>query len=186
MANRFLITTELEGYVNALKPGGKFNKCTFSFRIPEKELQEMNESFESGLKWAETKAAGKRVSRELPKWDEQGYLTYNYGGEQGPPMFPWVDSEGKEMDLDTDIRKGTKVRLIVDLKPYLFGNKVGVSLKVKGARVLQLVTGNGAVDSGDLSADEVASLLGTGDGFKQSEPNVKDGRQDEQEDAYEF
>jgi hypothetical protein len=61
MANRFLITTELEGYVNALKPGGKFNKCTFSFRIPEKDLAEMNESFESGLKWAESKANGKRL-----------------------------------------------------------------------------------------------------------------------------
>jgi hypothetical protein len=186
MANRFLITTELEGYVNALKPGGKFNKCTFSFRIPEKDLAEMNESFESGLKWAESKANGKRVSRELPKWDEQGYVTYNYGGEQGPPLFAWVDSEGKPLDLDTDVRRGTKVRLIVDLKPYLFGNKVGVSLKVKGARVLQLVTGNGAVDSGDLTADQVAALLGTGDGYKQSEPNVTDGRSDEQEDAYEF
>lgn len=184
MANRFLITTELEGYINALKPGGKFNKCTIGFRIPPEELEKMSESFESGLKWAEAKA-GKRVSRELPKWDDEGYVAYNYGGETGPPMFPWVDSEGKELDINTDIRKGTKVRLIIDLKPYVYANKVGVSLKVKGARVLQLVTGNGAVDSGDLSADEVAALLGTGDGFKQSEPNVKDGREPESED-YEF
>lgn len=185
MSNRFLITTELEGYINALKPGGKFNKCTIGFRIPPEDLEAMNESFESGLKWAESKAT-KRVSRELPKWDDNGYVTYNYGGEQGPPMFPWVDSEGKELDINTDVRKGTKVRLIIDLKPYLYANKVGVSLKVKGARVLQLVTGNGAVDSGDLSADEVAALLGTGDGFKQSEPNVKDGRVESEEDAYEF
>jgi hypothetical protein len=186
MSNRFLITTELEGFVNALKPGGKFNKCNISFKIPDKDLEAMNDSFESGLKWAESKANGKRVSRELPKWDEEGHVNYNYNGEQAPPMFPWVDSDGKEMDINTDIRKGTKVRLIVDLKPYIYGNKVGVSFKVKGARVLQLVTGNGAVDSGDLSSDEVAALLGTGDGFKQSEPNVKDGRTETEQDAYEF
>lgn len=186
MSNRFVITTELDGYINALKPGGKFNKCTIGFRIPAGDLEAMNESFESGLKWAETKA-GKRVSKELPKWDESGYVTYNYAGEQGPPMFPWVDCEGKEIDLETDIRKGTQVRLIIDLKPYIYANKVGVSLKVKGAQVLKLVTGNGAVDSGDLSADEVAALFGTNDGFKQSEPNVKDGRaSDTEEDAYEF
>jgi len=185
MSNRFLITTELEGYINALKPGGKFNKCTIGFRIPAEELEGMNESFESGLKWAEAKAE-KRVSRELPKWDEQGYLTYNYAGEQGAPMFPWVDSDGKELDLNTDIRKGTKVRLIVDLKPYIYANKVGVSLKVKGARVLQLVTGNGAIDAGDLSTEDVSALLGVGDGFKQSEPNVQDGRPTADTDAYEF
>lgn len=185
MSNRFVIVTQLEGYINALKPGGKFNKCTIGFRLPQPTLDEMNESFESGLKWAEAKAE-KRVSRELPKWDEEGYLTYNYAGEQGPPMFPWVDSEGKELDLNTDIRKGTKVRLILDLKPYIYANKVGVSLKVKGACVLELVTGNGAVDSGDLTADEVAALLCAGDGFKQSEPNVKDGRVEATADAYEF
>ena len=185
MSNRFVITTQLEGFINALKPGGKFNKCSIGFRIPQPTLNAMNESFESGLKWAEAKA-DKRVSRELPKWDEEGLLNYGYAGEQGPPMFPWVDSEGKELDLNTDIRRGTKVCLILDLKPYLYANKVGVSLKVKGARVLELVTGNGAVDSGDLTADEVAALLGSGDGYKQSEPNVKDARPEATQDAYEF
>ena len=185
MSNRFLIATELEGYINALKPGGKFNKCVINFRIPPEDLEKMNESYESGLKWAESKA-GKRVSRKLPKWDEEGLVNYNYGGESKVPMFAWVDSDSKEVALDTDIRKGTKVRLIIDLKPYVYGNEVGVSLKVKGARVLELVTGNGAVDSGDLTADEVAALLGTGDGYKQAEPNVKDGRPEETAEAYEF
>jgi hypothetical protein len=185
MSNRFLITTELEGYINALKPGGKFNKCVINFRIPSEDLEKMNESFESGLKWAESKAT-KRVARKLPKWDEEGLVTYNYSGDSKVPMFPWIDSQGKEIDLDTDVRKGTKVRLVIDLKPYIYGNEVGVSLKVKGARVLQLVTGNGAVDSGDLSADQVAALLGTGDGYKQSEPNVTDGRSEDTAEAYEF
>jgi hypothetical protein len=185
MSNRFLIATELEGYINALKPGGKYNKCSIGFRIPASDLEALNESYESGLKWAESKST-KRVSRELPKWDEEGYVTYNYGGENSAPMFPWVDSEGKELDIDTDIRKGTKVRLVIDLKPYIYANKAGVSLKVKGARVLELVTGNGAVDSGDLSADEVAALLGGGDGYTQSEPNVKDGRPEDTAEAYEF
>lgn len=186
MANRFVITTSLEGYINALKPAGQYNNCTIGFKIPKAEIPAFDESFESGLKWAESKAAGKRVSRELPKWDEEGLVKVSYGGESKSPMFPWVDTEGKELDLDTDIRKGTKVRLIVDLKPYHFGNKVGVSLKVKGAQVIELVAGTGVADSGDLTADAVAALLGATPGFKQSEPNVRDARPKTDEDAYEF
>ena len=186
MANRFVINTALEGYINALKPAGQYNNCTIGFKIPKADLPAFDKSFESGLKWAEAQAAGARVSRELPKWDEEGMVKVSYGGEAKAPMFPWVDTEGKELDLDTDIRKGTKVRLIVDLKPYKFGNKVGVSLKVKGAQVLELVSGNGVADSGDLSADDVLGVLGVAPGFKQSEPNVRDARPKTDEDAYEF
>ena len=186
MANRFVINTSLEGFTIALKPSGQYNNCTIGFKIPKAELPAFDESFESGLKWAESKAAGKRVSRELPKWDEEGMVRINYGGDDRAPMFPWVDTEGKELDLDTDIRKGTKVRLIVDLKPYHYGNKVGVSFRVKGAQVLELVSGNQVADSGDLTADDVFGVLGATPGFKQSEPNVRDARPQTDEDAYEF
>ena len=35
---RFIITTSLEGYINALVPGGKFNNCTIGFKVPEEYL----------------------------------------------------------------------------------------------------------------------------------------------------
>jgi hypothetical protein len=43
-----------------------------------------------------------------------------------------VDTDGVPIDLDTQIWKGTVVKLIVDLKPYVFGQKVGCSVKVRG------------------------------------------------------
>jgi hypothetical protein len=186
MANRFLITATLDGFISALKPSGKYNNCTISFKIPQSDLPAFDESFESGLKWAEAKAAGKRVSRELPKWDEEGTVKISYGGEAYHPMFPWIDSEGKELDLDTDIRSGTKVRLVIDLKPYNKPGKIGVSFKIRGAQVLELVSGNQVADSGDLTADDVFGVLGATPGFKQSEPNVRDARPKTDEDAYEF
>jgi hypothetical protein len=47
------------------------------------------------------------------------------------------------------------------------------SVRVIGVQIIELATGNGAVDSGDLSVDEVAALFGTTDGFSQSDPAVR-------------
>jgi hypothetical protein len=186
MANRFLITTALDGFIVALKPSGKYNNCTISFKIPESDLAAFEECFETGLKWGESKSAGKRVARPLPKWDEEGLVKYSYGPEAYNPMFPWIDSEGKELDLDTDIRSGSRVRLVVDLKPWSKAGKIGVSFKIRGAQLLELVSGNQVADSGDLTADDVFGVLGGTPGFKQSEPNVRDARPETDEDAYEF
>jgi hypothetical protein len=35
---RFIITTSLEGYINALVPSGKFNNCTIGFKVPDAEV----------------------------------------------------------------------------------------------------------------------------------------------------
>jgi len=45
---------------------------------------------------------------------------------------------------DAPAWKGTVVRLIVDLKPYVYATKVGCSFKVKGARVIKLVGSGGS------------------------------------------
>ena len=50
---------------------------------------------------------------------------------------------------------------------------MGTTLKVLGVQVVELATGNGAVDSGDLSAEDVASMFGTVAGYKQGEPMVR-------------
>ena len=169
MSDRFTINTTLEGYVNALKPSGKFNNCCFSARLSKEDMAKFDEVYERAMAWGHNRLSGKRCTEELPKWDESGAFKYSYGGESNNPMFPWVDTDGQPIDLDTPIWKGTNVRLIIDLKPYTMATKIGLSFKVRGAQVLKLV-GPGGSDSGDLSAEDVASIFGTTDGFKASAP----------------
>lgn len=169
---RFIITTTLEGYINALKPSGKFNNCTISFKIPAEQIPEFDKAYEKAIAVGKNKAAGKRVSEELPKWEENGLVKYSYGGDSSSPMFPWVDTDGNPIDLDTQIWKGTVVRLIIDLRPYFYATKVGCSFKVRGAQVVKLVSSGGS-DSGGLDKTEVANLFGKVDGFKADSPNFE-------------
>jgi hypothetical protein len=169
---RFIITTSLEGYINALVPSGKFNNCTIGFKVPDEYLTKFEDAYQKALEWGKNKMAGKRFSAELPKWDEEGFVKVSYGGESSTPMFPWVDTDGVPIDLDTQIWKGTVVKLIVDLKPYVFGQKVGCSVKVRGAQVLKLVSGGGS-DSGGLDEDGVAALFGKTEGFKGGSPSFE-------------
>jgi hypothetical protein len=71
---RFIITTTLEGYINALVPSGKFNNCTFGFKVPDEFLPKFEDAYQKALEWGKNKMAGKRFSAELPKWDEEGSL----------------------------------------------------------------------------------------------------------------
>ena len=170
--SRFIITTTLEGYINALVPSGKFNNCTIGFKIPEEDLDKFDSAYQRALDWGKNKLDGKRFSAELPKWDESGFVKVSYGGESSNPMFPWIDTDGVPIDLDTQIWKGTVVRLIIDLKPYVFASKVGCSLKVRGAQVLKLVSGGGS-DSGGLDEDGVAAIFGKTQGFKTNSPSFE-------------
>jgi hypothetical protein len=170
---RYIFTTTLEGYINALKPSGKFNNCSISFKIPSELLPEFEEQHEKCLAWGANKLNNKRHEKALPKWDEEGTIKFSYGGDSNQPMFPWIDTDGTPIDLDTPIWKGTVVKLIVDLKPYVYSNKAGSSFKVRGAQILKLVSSGGGSDSGDLEAEDVAALFGKSDGFKSSSPNYK-------------
>ena len=169
---RLVITTTLDGYINALIPAGKFNNCTIGFRIPEEELPKFDAIYEQALEWGKNKMAGKRFSAELPKWDDSGFVKVSYGGDSTSPMFPWVDTDGVAVDLTTQVWKGTVVKLIIDLRPYVFGQKVGCSLKVRGAQILKLVSSGGS-DSGGLDETEVAAFFGKTEGFKTGSPSFE-------------
>jgi hypothetical protein len=169
---RFIITTTLEGYINALKPSGKFNNCSITFRIPEENLAKFDRGYEKAIAAAKNKQNGKRCTEELPKWDEEGVVKYSYGGDSSNPMFPWVDSDGIPIDLETQIWKGTTVRLIIDLRPYVYATKVGCSFKVRGAQIIKLVSSGGS-DSGGLDETEVATLFGKVAGFKSNSPSFE-------------
>lgn len=180
---RYIFTTTLEGFINALKPGGKFNNCTISFKIPQELLDEFDAQHEKCLAWGANKLNGKRHEKALPKWEEDGTVKVSYGGEASHPMFPWIDAKGQPIDLGTQIWKGTVVKLIVDLRPYVYGNKVGSSLKVRGAQVIKLVSSGGGSDAGELEADDVAALFGTTEGFDANSPNYQPPADQEGGDA---
>ncbi len=169
MSERFTISTTLEGYVNALKPAGKFNNCCFSARLSKEDMGKFDEVYERAMAWGKNRLAGKRSTEELPKWDDEGAFKYSYGGEQQPHV-PLGGYRRQPIDIETQIWKGTQVRLIVDLKDYQFGTKIGCSMKVRGAQVIKLC-GPGGSDAGDLELEDVAAIFGTTDGFNQSAPS---------------
>ena len=173
--NRYVINTTLEGFVNVYKPSGKFNNCSFSFRLSGDEIDQAEKDREELLSWAKTKVENpKRVQVNRPKWDDEGLVSYSYLGEtkREEPIF--IDSNGDTLDREVlkTLRAGTKAKLIVQQTPYT-KPALGTTLKVYGVQVIKLATGMGASDSGSLSVDDVKDLFGTTEGYKQSSPAVR-------------
>ncbi|UAW01064.1 single stranded DNA-binding protein [Synechococcus T7-like virus S-TIP28] len=178
MANRYKFQTVLEGFVSVGEDSGKFNNRTFAYAIPHETLTQVEADREELIKWAKSKASG-RVQEAMTPWDDAGVCKYTYGAGDGSrkpkpePIFVDTDGQPIEKSVLLSVRKGTKVNLIVDQKPYAMGPNVGTSMRVVGVQIVELASGNGAVDSGNLSVEDVASMFGSVDGFKASEPAVR-------------
>lgn len=174
--NQYVFNTTLEGFVNVFEPSGKYNNCAFSFKLPDEVMGPAEKDREELLAWAKTKVENpKRIQINRPKWDDEGLVSYSFLGEtgRGRPVFVDCNGDPVEPSVLKSIRKGTKVRLVVKQTPYTRPN-LGTTLKVSGGKILQLATGNGATDSGELSVDDINALLGTEtEGYKQSSPAVK-------------
>lgn len=174
--NRHCFATTLDGFIQVFEDSGKYNNRAFGFTIPQENIAAMEDEREELLKWAASKTANpKRVEVALTKWDESGNVRYSYGGDTKRLEPVFVDSDGEPVSKDIlkSVRAGTKVNVIVQQSPYLYGNKIGTKFQVVGVQIVELVTGSGAVDSGSLSTEEVASMFGKVDGFKASEPAVR-------------
>ena len=183
--NRYVFETVLDGYINVFEDSGKFNNRCFSFRLPDAVLEQAESDREELLTWARTKVDNpKRIALNPPKWDDEGFVKYSDGGETGRVEPIFVDTSGEVLPKATlkDLRKGTKVRLIAQQTPYTKPS-LGTTLKVLGVQVVELATGNGAVDSGTLTAEDVAGIFGSVQGYKQSDPAV---RQEATAAAYDF
>ena len=178
MANRYQFTSTLEGYVNVYEDAGKFNNRSFAYQLPSDLLEAVEADRTELLDWAKSKATG-RVQIAMTPWDDSGLCKYTYGegdGARKPKPEPvFVDSTGVPIEKAVlkDVRKGTKVNMIVQQKPYCVGSNVGTSMRVVGVQIIELATGNGAVDSGDLSVDEVAGMFGSVKGYSQADPAVR-------------
>ena len=177
--NRYTFATELEGFINLGEPSGKFNNCAFSFTVPADVLEQMESDREELLAWAKTKAG--RVSTNLPKWDDAGLIKYSFDGDTGRKRPHFVDTNGDPVDISVlkDARRGTKIRIVCQQTPYT-KPAMGTTIKVLGVQIVELVSGNGAVDSGDLSVDDVAAMFGKVEGYKASAPVVRDERPSEE------
>jgi hypothetical protein len=178
MSNRYQFETVLEGFINVYEDSGKFQNRTFAYTIPSDTLAQVEADRVELISWAKTKATG-RVQEAITPWDDSGLCKYTYGAGDGSrkakPEPVFVDSTGVPIERAVlrDVRKGTKVNIIVQQKPYAMGSNVGTSMKVIGVQIIELATGNGAVDSGDLSVEEVAGMFGAVKGFSQADPAVR-------------
>lgn len=188
MPKPYIIQTKLEGYINAFKPGGKFNSCSIGFTIPDEDLEAFEEQYEKALAYGANKFAGKRHEKALQPWEEDGLVKYQYGGTEKDKttgvekprkaaLFVWVDAKGEPVK-DLALREGTVVRLAITLKPYVFGIKCGLSIRVVGGQILKAVTFGGS-DAGALDEEEVSSLFGEVEGFDQSDPQYKPAETEE-------
>ena len=169
MSNKDLhiITTKLEGFIS-LKPSGKFNNCRIGFNLSDEEFETFEAEYERALVWGATKLAGKgRIGHDPQPWGEDGCIKYSYGNpDPGPedskkPDFLWVyGPDNLPFDLSETVREGTKVQLAIRLKPYVFGTKCGLSLRVVAGKILSVVSQGQAPEP--VSAAEAADLFGAG------------------------
>lgn len=72
-----------------------------------------------------------------------------------------VDGNKKPMDTKTQIWKGSKVALWLGARPYETPTMYGVSLKLKGIQIIDLVTGGSGGAFGGSASDSVQSFGGS-------------------------
>ena len=166
----------LDGYQAVLKPS-KFG-YSLSAIVNEELVDKLDADRTESLKWAESKLKNPRRSTLRPEpWEQVADDKYKVKfswGEDGPKP-PVVDSEGTVItDLNTPIYSGAQVKLAFYQKPYVLRDGVtyGTSLKLLGVQLIS-ISSDAGIDSGDLSAEDVAELFGTTAGYKAAEPNVE-------------
>ena len=178
------------GFIRLDEDGGKFNNRGFSFKIPDDALKTIEADRVALIAWIKSKE-NKRMAEGFQKWTEEGFMKYSYGkgdGERKPIPEPViVDTNGNPVDKQVlaTVREGTKVNMILQQKPYAYGT-YNTSIRVVGLQIVELNTVNGAVDSGDMSVEDVAAMFGSVEGFKADSPAVRPAATASTEDSYDF
>ena len=174
----------LEGYQAVLKPS-KFG-YSLAALVDQSMVDALEDDRVESIKWAESKLKNPKRSTLKPEpWEEvtegQYKVKFSWNEESRPPV---VDTEGTIIsDDNTPMYAGSRVKLAFYQKPYILRDGVtyGTSLKLVGVQLVSLNTSAG-VDTGDMSAENVAALFGKTEGFKASEPNVTPTETVEDED----
>ena len=189
MARNIIQTAEpvvLDGYQAVLKPS-KFG-YSLSAIIDSGLVDKLEEDRTDSLKWAESKLKNPKRSTLKPEpWEEVATdkykVKFSWNEESKPPV---VDTEGTHItDENLPIYSGAQVKLAFYQKPYILRDGVtyGTSLKLVGIQLVS-INSDAGVDSGDLSASDVADLFGTTSGFKASEPNVTPAASEVEDDDF--
>ena len=167
------VTSEvkLEGFQAVLEPG-KFG-YSLAAVVDNKFIDKLETERTEVLKWAESKLKNpKRATLKPTPWEEVAdgkyKIKFSWSEDRKPPV---VDAEGTPVtNKKTPLYGGSTVKLGFYQKPYILKDGVtyGSSLKLVGVQVVKLNT-EAAVDSGDLSTEQVADLFGKTDGYKEAE-----------------
>ena len=174
----------LEGFQAVMKPS-KFG-YSLSAMVDQTMADVLDEDRIESLKWAETKLKNPKRSTLKPEpWEEvadgQYKVKFSWNEETRPPV---VDTEGTPItDEAVPLYSGSRVKLAFYQKPYILRDGVtyGTSLKLVGVQVVS-INGTAGVDTGDMSAENVAALFGKTEGFKANEPNITTTHTVEEED----
>ena len=82
-------------------------------------------------------------------------------GQVHENIIQLVDGNKKPMDTKTQIWKGSKVALWLGARPYETPTMYGVSLKLKGIQIIDLITGGSGGAFGGSASDSVQSFGGS-------------------------
>lgn len=152
------------------------NKYTITIKLQEadakalqKQLMEIwNNSDTCGARTEEEKEVD-RPKFPLTKSKEYGWQLKattkteftDKNGKFHENIIQIVDGNKKPMDTKTQIWKGSKVALWLGAKPYETPSLYGVSLKLKGIQVIDLITGGSGGAFGGSASDSVQSFGGS-------------------------
>ena len=190
MSNRNIHQTKepvtLDGYQAILAPS-KFGYSASAI-VCEEIVSALVDEREDNLKWAASKLKNpKRGSLKPEPWEEvaegQYKVKFSWNEEQRPPV---VDTEGTLItDEKVPLYSGSQVKLAFYQKPYILRDGVtyGTTLKLLGMQIVS-VNGKAGVDTGDMKAEDVATLFGNTQGFKASDPNVTINENQDEEDDF--
>ncbi len=178
---------ELQGF-QAVLVKGKYDKYVMSAIIDDKLARQLEQDRISSLEWIQSKLKNPKRSVLKPEpWEEVAENKYSakfsWNDNNKPPI---VDTEGAPITDDrTPIYSGSTVKIAFIQKPYILKDDLtyGTRLELKGVQVLSINSAAG-VDAGDMSAESVAELFGTTEGFKVSDPNVIPPTETEVEDDF--
>lgn len=87
-------------------------------------------------------------------------FTYK-NGQVHENIIQLIDGNKKPMDTKTQIWKGSKVALWLGARPYETPTMYGVSLKLKGIQIIDLITGGSGGAFGGSASDDVQSFGGS-------------------------
>ena len=157
----YVFESELEGFISFIQEGGKYSTCTFCFVMPDDVMEKALLDRTELLQEAAEKLPP-NTDREVnsPRWNEEGFVKYSWGGTTSRQAPVVIDEYGDPVatHIQDAIRSGTIAKLIVEQKAY-WKPCLGTSLTVHGVQIKKLVTSNEVSNPG-LEIDEVRELCG--------------------------